>query len=130
MQYTPGLTLENYTIFETNCINMLLDNEENTDRFNPKRLNRIYSIVTIIGLSYGCFLFASYFLISKEINNPFLPRNTAAYIFGAQAFKGMLLLAGMTLSQIARLFHLWTGIILLVIAILMTTYSDWIFLSL
>lgn len=106
----------------------LLDNTtEDRGPLTERGLKRIYSVLLVIGLIYGFLLFARYFMIAQQFDNPLLPDYTTSFIYGNQAFAGMLLSGGMSLSYVVKLFHTKAGLIILLLTLGLIPFSDIIY---
>ena len=102
---------------------MLLDNEEGISNSRNKRIKLLYSLLQILGLIYGCWLFARYWIVKDQYSNPLLPNYTVDFVFASEAYKGMFLLGGMALAQIAFVFHRLMGLVLLVLTFVLLQFA-------
>ncbi len=103
---------------------MLLDNEEtNGGSKSSKRIKLIYSVLQIVGLIYGCWLFARYWILKEQYSNPLMPSYTTDFVFANETYKGMFLLGGMTLAQIGFIFRKSIGLILLILTFILLPFA-------
>ncbi len=102
---------------------MLLDNEVKS---SDKSIRLVYHIIFGLGILYGAYIFANYIRIATELQEPnsFFPKYTAAYIYGSQAFKGALLLSGLTIAHFVRLIHVITALIFLIASFAVTIFAE------
>ncbi len=95
--------------------------------FSARRLKRIYSVLFLLAMIYALILFTRYWLVAQQFNNPLLPEYTINFIYGSDAFAGVLLMAGMIVSFITKSFHTKTGLIILLITFGLIPFSDAIY---
>lgn len=102
---------------------MLLDNEVKS---SDKSIRLVYHVLFGLGLLYGAYIFANYIRIATELQEPnsFFPKYTATYIYGSEAFKGALLLSGLTIAHFARLIHVLTALVILIASFVVIFFAE------
>jgi len=107
-------------------VNELLD-QKNENHKSEQTIKTLHKTFILLWLFYGCYIFINYLTIRNSIESSLLPEYTNTYIYGEQAFRGILIMLTLITSEITSIFNRKIAVAILIAPIIFLPFSNQLF---